>query len=434
MEKYYDVVIGRGGIAGLATALGLKRVGIRAMVLEKSRKLRAKGAALILFPNAWRALDAIGVAHNLTSLYSAFTQLKVQMHDMNKIVTASSCEFRGYVTDVSSGKVMPITFSGTQDGEGMGVTLVHRKVLLEALAQELPPETILFSSKLDSITTKVHQDSSLAVLHMEDGTIINAKVLIGCDGVHSVVARWLGLSAPIHSGRMGVRGLAVYPQGHGLNHQVQQFVHDGLRAGFVTLNSTEVYWFIVHKSSAKGDEATKDPELIQKDVLENMAKNFPSAYLDVVQHSDLSTLTSAPLMLRFPLDLIFGPTCKGNMTVAGDAMHPMTPDLGQGGCAALEDAVILSRHIGNSFIKDGGIRSKGIKEALEGYVYERRWRAAGLITGAYISGWVQQGGSSWMAKFIRDKIFYRFLYKRIFDAVNYDCGKLPAVSSEAEEN
>ncbi|RWR82537.1 zeaxanthin epoxidase, chloroplastic-like protein [Cinnamomum micranthum f. kanehirae] len=60
--------------------------------------------------------------------------------------------------------------------EGMGVRSVHRKVLLETLAQELPPETILFSSKLASITTKVHQDSSLAVLHMEDGTIINAKV------------------------------------------------------------------------------------------------------------------------------------------------------------------------------------------------------------------------------------------------------------------
>ncbi|XXG64671.1 hypothetical protein AAC387_Pa05g2558 [Persea americana] len=414
MERYEDVVIVGGGIAGLATALGLKRVGIRALVLERSHELRATGAALTLAPNAWRALDALGVAHKLIPLYPAFTQ--------------------GFVTDIGSGKVIPITLGGTQDGEGMGVRSVHRKVLLEALAEELPPETILFSSKLASITTKVHQDSSLAVLHMEDGTIINAKVLIGCDGVHSVVAQWLGLKAPIHSGRIGVRGLAVYPQGHGFRHRVQQFAHDALRAGFVPLNSTDVYWFIVYKSSAKGDEAAKDPELIQKDVLENMAKNFPSAYLDVVQHSDLSTLTSAPLMLRFPLDLIFGPTCKGNVTVAGDAMHPMTPDLGQGGCAALEDAVVLSRHIGSSCIKDGGIRSKGIKEALEGYVYERRWRAAGLITGAYISGWVQQGGSSWMAKFIRDKIFYRFLYKRIFDAVNYDCGKLPAVSSEAEEN
>ena len=79
--------------------------------------------------------------------------------------------------------------------------------------------------------------------------------------------------------------------------------------------------------TSSGDEATKDPELIQKDVLENMAKNFPSAYLDVVQHTDLSTLTSTPLMLRFPLDLIFGSTCKWNVTVTGDAMHPMTPDL-----------------------------------------------------------------------------------------------------------
>ncbi|XXG64667.1 hypothetical protein AAC387_Pa05g2557 [Persea americana] len=415
MEKYYDVVIVGGGIAGLATALGLKRVGIPAMVLERSHELRATGAALALFPNAWRALDALGVAHNLTTLYSAHSE--------------------GYVTDVGSGKVVPISFGGTQDGEGMGVRTVHRKALLQALAQELPPETILFSSKLASITTKAHQDSSLAVLYLEDGTIINAKVLIGCDGVHSVVAQWLGLKAPIHSGRMAVRGLAVYPQGHGFKHQVQQqFVHDGLRAGFAALNSTDVYWGITHKSCLKGDEATKDPELIQKDVLKNMAKNFPSAYLDVVQHSDLSTLTSAPLMLRFPLDLVFGPTCKGNVTVAGDAMHPMTPDLGQGGCAALEDAVVLSRHIGNSFIKDGGIRSKGIKEALEGYVYERRWRAAGLITGAYITGWVQQGGSSWLARFIRDKIFYGLLYKRVFDAVNYDCGKLPGVSPVAEEN
>ncbi|XXG64670.1 hypothetical protein AAC387_Pa05g2558 [Persea americana] len=414
MERYEDVVIVGGGIAGLATALGLKRVGIRALVLERSHELRATGAALTLAPNAWRALDALGVAHKLIPLYPAFTQ--------------------GFVTDIGSGKVIPITLGGTQDGEGMGVRSVHRKVLLEALAEELPPETILFSSKLASITTKVHQDSSLAVLHMEDGTIINAKVLIGCDGVHSVVAQWLGLKAPIHSGRIGVRGLAVYPQGHGFRHRVQQFAHDALRAGFVPLNSTDVYWFIVYKSSAKGDEAAKDPELIQKDVLENMAKNFPSAYLDVVQHSDLSTLTSAPLMLRFPLDLIFGPTCKGNVTVAGDAMHPMTPDLGQGGCAALEDAVVLSRHIGSSCIKDGGIRSKGIKEALEGYVYERRWRAAGLITGSYISGWAQQGGSSWMAKFIR-MIFYGLLFRRIIDAVkNQDCGKLPAVPSVAEEN
>lgn len=54
---------------------------------------------------------------------------------------------------------------------------VHRKVLLEVLADELPDNTIRFSSKFDSIQTQTHQGSTIAVIHLEDGTIIKAKVL-----------------------------------------------------------------------------------------------------------------------------------------------------------------------------------------------------------------------------------------------------------------
>ena len=73
MEKMVpeeEIVIVGGGIAGLATAVALQRVGIRALVLERSDGLRATGAALGLFPNAWRALDALGVAHKLTAVYA----------------------------------------------------------------------------------------------------------------------------------------------------------------------------------------------------------------------------------------------------------------------------------------------------------------------------------------------------------------------------
>ncbi|KAF2293160.1 hypothetical protein GH714_038306 [Hevea brasiliensis] len=180
------------------------------------------------------------------------------------------------------------------EAEGKEPRTVHRKALLEALAQELPDDSIRFSSKLNAI---------------------EKQELGGCDGVHSVVANWLALSAPVYSGRSAVRGLAIFPQGHGLRQEVNQFVDAGKRA-------------------------------------------------EVVRHSDLSTLTWAPLMLRHPWNVVFGNLSKGNITVAGDAMHPMTPDLAQ----VPED----------------------VATALDAYVKDRRWRAAMLITRSYLSGWVQQ--------------------------------------------
>ncbi|KAK2977658.1 hypothetical protein RJ640_015655 [Escallonia rubra] len=91
MEKVEDVVIIGAGIAGLATAVALKRVGVRALVLERSDELRATGTALSLFPNAWLALDALGVSHKLTPLYVP--------------------TIRGSVTDIGTGATQQISFT-----------------------------------------------------------------------------------------------------------------------------------------------------------------------------------------------------------------------------------------------------------------------------------------------------------------------------------
>ncbi|KAF2284346.1 hypothetical protein GH714_021028 [Hevea brasiliensis] len=364
METVEDVVIVGAGIAGLATAVALKRVGVRSLILEKSETLRSTGAALTLTPNAWLALDALGVSHKLNALYTPFTRS------------------------------------------------VHRKALLEALAEELPADSIRFSSKFTSIEQHKLGDASIVVL-------------IGCDGVHSVVAKWLGLSAPVHSGQAAVRGLAVFPQGHGFNKEVTQFKDVGKGAGFVPLNVKELYWFF---TCPEGENMARDPQLIQKEVIEKYAYNFPSQFLDVVRHADLSNLTWAPLLLRQPWNVIFGNLSKGNITVAGDAMHPMTSHLAQGGCSALEDAVVLGRHIGNSFIKNGRLLvSEEMARALDGYVKERRWRAATLITASFLSTWMQQGGSQWWKK-----VFYAFIFPKLSNVARYDCGTLPSVSASAE--
>ncbi|GAV63452.1 FAD_binding_3 domain-containing protein [Cephalotus follicularis] len=415
MEIVEDVVIVGAGIAGLATAVALMRVGIRALVLERSDGLRATGAALTLFPNAWLALDALGVSHKLTSIYAPLK--------------------KGSVTNVRTGLIQDISLSETE-GLYAAPRSVHRKVLLETLANELPKGTIRFSSKLATIESQAQEAGSpIAIIHLEDETVIKAKVLIGCDGVHSVVARWLGIAPPVHSGRSAVRGLAVFPQGHGHRLQeVQQFVDLGKRAGIVPLNDKEAYWFLSCLSPPKvlGDKMAENPELIQKEVIENYAKDFPSSFLDMVKHSDLSTLSWAPLMLRYPWNIVLGNLSKGNITLAGDAMHPMTPDLGQGGGSALEDAVVLGRHIGLSFVQNGRIVPKEMPQALQGYLKERKWRVAGLITGSYLSGWVQEG-SNWLTNFLR-YFFYRFFFARIRSVVSYDCGKLPSVSSSESNN
>ncbi|XP_030445118.1 monooxygenase 2-like isoform X2 [Syzygium oleosum] len=398
-----EVVIVGGGIAGLATVVALKKVGVRALVLERSEGLRATGSALSLFPNAWHALDALGASDKLTSLYTPFS--------------------KGYVTDMKTKAIQEVRYSACK-GSGGEQRTVHRKMPLEVLAEELPPNTIRFSSKLTSIETQVEQGSSICILALEDGTVIKSKVVIGCDGVHSRIAHWLGLGAPVDSGRSAIRGVAVYPRGHGFNHEVQQFVDVSKRAGFIPLNDKEVYWFFACKAPPKGADMGGDPNLLLREVADNLAKDFPSVYLDIVGHSDLSTLTWAPLMFRYPWDVMLGNLTRANVTVAGDAMHPMTPDLGQGGCLALEDAVVLDRHIRNSVSKRGEIETRHVGFALESYVRERRWRAATLITASFLSGWVQQDGSSWWMKFLRDVVFYKFLLGRAVSASRYDCGKL----------
>lgn len=186
-----------------------------------------------------------------------------------------------------------------------------------------------------------------------------------------------------------------------------------------------------------GTEPQTDPKEIQREILEKHAKQFSQTYTDIVEHSDLSTLSWAPLMFRYPWHVLYGNLNKQNVTVAGDAMHPMTPDLGQGGCLALEDAVVLGRHIGTSFIQNGGlIVPKEMPIVLSSYVEERRWRVSFLILASYLSGRVQQGNSV-VIKFLRDVLFYRFFGKIVGRVLHYDCGKLPstrAVNGELKKN
>nr|CAD1835738.1 unnamed protein product [Ananas comosus var. bracteatus] len=313
-EAAENIVIVGAGIAGLATALGLHRQGIRSVVLESSPTLRAAGFAFTTWTNAWRALDALGVGDTIRAHHLRGQRLVVK--------SASSGETTTKLSLMAQGR------SGMHE-----IYCVKRNFLLETLEKELPRGTIRYSSKIVSI----EEDGNIKLLHLADGSIIRTKVLIGCDGVNSIVAKWLGLKKPSFSGRSATRVLQSSQMAMGFN-----------------LNFCS-----------------------------SLARDFAQVYCLV--QSKVYTGSSHGLLRP--------------MKRSRRRLPPDDPDLGQGGCSALEDSIVLARCLGEP-IRGEDKEAKGeyerIKDGLKKYAENRRWRGIQLIVTAYIIGFIQQSDNAFI--------------------------------------
>lgn len=405
-EAVEDIVIAGAGLAGLATALGLHRKGVRCVVLESSPALRASGFAFTTWTNAFRALDALGVGDKIREHHLLYERMIA--------FSAATGEAAAEVSLKIQSK------SGPHE-----IRCVKRDFLLQTLANELPEGTIRYSSKLAAMEV----DGSVKTLHLADGSIIKAKVVIGCDGVNSVVAKWLGLPKPILSGRSATRGLAEYPAGHGFGPEILQFIGHGFRSGVLPCSDTSVYWnYTWYPSPADGDAEESVAKMRSHVVAKLRGAKIPAEALEVIERSEMSDVASSPLRFRSPLALVRGSISRGGVCVAGDALHPMTPELGQGGCAALEDGVVLARCLGDAFSGHGhgheqDDEGRRVKAALEKYAEARRWRSIQLITAAYVVGFIQQSNNA-VVRFVRDKFLSGLLAKTLVAMADYDCGTL----------
>ncbi|CAA7391445.1 unnamed protein product [Spirodela intermedia] len=403
MEATEDVVIVGAGIAGLATALGIHRLGLRSLVLEWSDSLRSSGFALTVWANAWRALDELGVADSLR-----------RQHLLHRAVIIGSAA----TGDITSKRA----FEARDQGEQPEVRCVRRSLLVDVLAKELPNGTIRFSSKV----VHIEEQGTLKLLHLADGSTVRTKVLVGCDGVNSVVAKWLGLRGPAYAGRSAARGIAEFPGGHGFEANFLQYVGNGFRSGVLPCDETHVYWFFTFSPSPEEKEVEEDMAKMKQHVLRNLRK-VPKKVLQAVERTEPSAIVSSPLRYRWPSDLLWGGICRGSVCLAGDALHAMTPDLGQGGCAALEDGVTLARCLGGALRGKPGAAAaderRRIEAALEEYAKERKWRSFELICTAYAIGRIQQSSGAVM-NFIRDRLLAPLMTRKLMSIATFDCGPL----------
>lgn len=398
------------GVAGLASALALHRVGIKSVVLERADGLREGGAALSLWANAWRALDALGVGPKLRDQYVALESVEI-------------CSKQGRLLrqfDFAECAHGPHEVRGTL-----------RSTLLAALAAELPPGTIRFGTAVSGVEQPDGHPGGGLVVRLQGGGAIPCKVVVGCDGGRSAIASSLDLAPPGYAGYAAYRGVAVLPDGHDLGQSIRMVWGNGTRAGMYPLTANLVYWFTAF--NAPPGIRMLDGEARRAEALSHVS-GWEYGVDHLIRHTPADDISRSSISDRLTHDS--SKLARGGITLAGDAAHPMTPNLGQGACTALEDAVILARKLSEALERGGGAGEgpalgggRQVAAALRSYQDERVKRCWPLAAKSRRMGVLLQL-PYWPVCFVRDNLAVPIIVQpsHFMNHTLYDCGTLPVAA------
>ncbi len=299
------VVIG-AGIAGLATAVALQRRGHDVTILE-SRSDTTSGAGISIWPNALAALDHIGLGDGV--------------REAGGRVTAGAMRWRNgkWLRHPSRERMVKAL--------GEPLVVIRRSALNDVLAGALASGTLHTGVTVNEIELT----SDGVRITLSDSTTRHAAAVIGADGTHSVVARYL--NGPLGNRYVGYtawRGIADSALDPDLAGET---LGAGVECGHVPLGPDHTYWFATERAP-EGRVAQEGELAYLQTKFASWAEPLPALLAatdpDVVLHNDLYDRDQARVWSEGPIVLV------------GDAAHPMRPHLGQGGCQGLEDAAILA--------------------------------------------------------------------------------------------
>ncbi|MGW1663498.1 FAD-dependent monooxygenase [Streptomyces microflavus] len=306
-------VVAGGGIGGLAAAVALNRRGWRVTVCERAPVLTGIGAGIVLAPNALRALDSIGLGPEVWAGEALAGAVGLRTPDGRWLSRA------GTGAELSR--------------HGLPARAVHRGFLIDALAAALPPGVV----RLGVSVTGVEHAGGAVVARTSAGDL-RADAVVAADGMRSVLRGQLFPRHPglRHAGEAGWR--AVLPGIGPPARSAAETWGRGERFGTVPLVDGRIYLYATAATGPGTKPADHHAELTRRfgtwhdpipALLDRLDPRNPEP-VDVLHH-DFHELAS-PLP-RFH---------SGRVALLGDAAHAMTPNMGQGGCQAIEDAVVLA--------------------------------------------------------------------------------------------
>ncbi|MGY4098818.1 FAD-dependent monooxygenase [Nocardia sp. R16R-3T] len=315
MSAHPHAVIVGAGIGGLGSAVGLRRAGWRVTVLERSPEITPGGAGISMYPNAMRAIGALG--------------LEKQVRALPELDLGHGIRTPGgrWLSRVDAPTVRRLW--------GGAVVGFHRADLHELLRSALPEDSIRLGVSV--VSAEKGPDGHWIVRSRDAVEADDADVVIAGDGIDSGLRAqyWPDLPRAAYTGSTAWRGISPMLKGEG--HRIVQTFGAGAEFGYVPLTNGNIYWYASAATPPGVRYADERATVLAR--YENWHRPIPELIesSDIVLHHDIFALPTVPSSL-----------VHDRVVLVGDAGHGMTPHLGQGGCTALEDAAVLAAELGKT--------------------------------------------------------------------------------------
>ena len=301
------LVVG-AGVSGISVARGLLRDGHEVTVFDQRPNVTAGGGAVTIWSNGATVLDQLGV--DMTGAGQPLSAVRVTTSTGRPLAT--------------------MDLDAMVNRLGGSVRMVPRRILLERLLKGFPADRIRCNSR----AVRVVNDGNGVRVDFEDGSSADGDVLIGADGLHSVVRDVVGAPAAKSTGWCSWQGLVTLP-GIPDPHVARMMIGEHGNLGLWPAGGSALQWWF---------DLPWSPDFVRPQRPIEMIRSHFAGWSDLVDEV-LTTLTDDDLApspfphFRHPIP----GAGAGAVTLLGDAAHTMPPTLAQGTNQALLDTMVLRK-------------------------------------------------------------------------------------------